>query len=182
MNSLDFNFHVKRACADKKSLDEIYSYCLGVIKIHINCKYGKNFFDATVPHDIITKVIIEHPPTKPITNPVSWLCRITDNYIISVFKRKDNQTVELTEDYGYDPEYEVESGFSSEELKKAWDSLDETSKYIVYLNVYQNYRLNEIAVMLEKRADYVRTKKSRALKVLRKAIKENDKNCRFIKR
>lgn len=180
MTSLEFNYYAKRACTDNKSFKKLYSYCLGVIKIHINCKFGGKIYDANIPHDVFTKVFIENPPKKPIANPVAWLCRIADNYIISMYKLKDNQTVELTENYGYVPEYGEGVSFTSEDLRKAWDGLDEVSRYIVYLNTCLKYQLNEIAAMLDKEPEYVRTKKCRALKDLKKAIRENDKNCRLI--
>lgn len=179
MTSSEFNFHVKHACMDTNSFDAIYSYCLGVIKIHINCKFGNKLFDKNIPHDVFTKVIIENPPTKYIINPAAWLCRIADNYVYSMYKLKDNQTVELDENYAYVPDYETEIEFTSKALKKAWDELDEDSKYIMYLHTCLYYKLKEIAVMLDEEDTYVRTKKCRAKKILKQAIKESDKNCRL---
>lgn len=177
---LDFNYHLKHAKNKTRSFDLLYEYCLSIIKKHIVYRFGlKNFdsFLSNVPHDVFTRVILEYPPKGFIASPSGYLCKAASNFVISLYSSEDNKTVELDENYHYMPEYEDEFEFESEEIERAWNSLDEKSRYILYMNEYLDYRLTEIADIMGERSDYVRTKKSRALKALRNAaVKIKPKN------
>ncbi len=164
----DFNFYLKQARYDIASLNIIYTYCTEIIREHIHYKYGKNNFYNTVPHDVFTRIAFEFLPKKFINAPVSYLCRATQNYMIDIFNLKDNQTLELTDNYPYFPEYENSIEFINEEFQKEWYKLDKLTRYIIYLDICLDYKLKEIADMLGLRADYVRTKKSRAIRTLEK--------------
>ena len=95
-------------------------------------------------------------------------------YINDIHNSKDNQTIELFDNYPYFPEYERNIEFGNKKLCEEWDKLDELSSYILYLNVCLKYKLKEIAEILNLRHDYVRTKKSRAFKTLKTAVKQKE--------
>ncbi len=170
----EFNYHLNRAKVSTKSLDAIYDYCLDIMRRHIYYTFGNKTFLECVPHDVFTKVILEKPPDKFIAFPSAYLCEVVHNYVLSLYRKKDNNTEELTEFSAcYSEEIEVFE-FSDPKLQKAWDKLDEQTKYIINLNIFQHYQLNEIADIMGLSYECVRTKKSRAFRYLKPILKQCD--------
>lgn len=166
----EFNYYLKRAHFDEKALYAVFGYIIEVIKCFIAHRYGNNTFFSEVPYDIFTKIAIEHPPTRYIRYPVAYLCQITRNYINNMIKLKDNQTLELTENYSYEIENEKYIDFLDEYSDRAWRKLDDLTRKILYLGCCLNYKLKEIAQVLNMNYDNVRTKVCRAKKELKNTI------------
>lgn len=181
MNVIEFNYHAKRARDNRDSVDAIYAYCLDIIRKRINYRFGPDFFEPNVPHDLFTKIFIENPPQKFIASPPAYLCTSADRYALSLLKRKDNCTLELNEEVGYLQDYSSELEFDSKEMEDAWYSLDELDRYIISMNCFQKYKLSEIAGILDVKPEYVRTRKSRGLKTLGENYKKNKKNSKIKK-
>lgn len=174
----EFNDYLKRAKFDKTAFEVIYRYGVSTIKDHVINKYGLSNFYDNIPHDVVTKIIFEKPPDKPITNPTAYLCRAARNYMYSAYHLKDNQSLELFEDCAYIPEFENTLEFSDEVAEQAWYKLDKESRYILYLSEILDYPLREVAERLNKSYDGVKSKKWRAkvdLKNYIKTIKQTNK-------
>ena len=172
MSTPDFNYHIRRASYNNESMKLIYEYCEEIIKIHVHYRYGNNNYYDDVPHDIITRITIEYPPKNYIKSPPAYICIATQNYLNNLTRLSDNQTLELFENYPYEPDFESNFEFLDENIIPSWNKLDYLSRYILYLDTLLNYKLNEIAEMLSLRPDYVRTKKSRAIKFLRLSLNQ----------
>lgn len=173
LSNIEFNYHLNRAWIDEQSAKELLIKCIPVIKRHIIYKFGYRQsleYIETAPYDIMTKIIFDEPHNKFIFAPVKYLCSVTDNFIVSRHKLKDNQTLELNDDYFYNQEFNNEIDFGSAEIEKCWYKLDAQSQAILYMNILNGYRLNEIAEIMNINYDFVRTKKSRAIKFLRNSI------------
>ena len=169
---IEFNYHLNRAKNSTKSLDAIYVYCLNIMRKYIYFRFGNKSFLECVPHDVFTKVILEKPPDKYIDYPSAYLCEAAHNYILSLYREKDNNTEELTE-YSACADADIEFfEFSDPKAAVAWNKLDEQSKYIIRMNIFKHYQLNEIADIMGLSYDCVRTKKSRALKYLKHILKQ----------
>lgn len=175
ISAKEFRYHLRRAPIDPDSLRILTAYCYPIIRDYIRNRYGKNNFYDTVPQDVFTRIVFEYPPKKFIEAPVAYLCRATKNYIHNINNSKENQTLELFDNYVYNPEYEKDIEFSNEIVEKAWGKLDDISRNILYLYCCCNFKLKEIAELLNLNYDNVRTKKSRAIKEFKKFLKELNK-------
>lgn len=174
MNVIEFNYHAKRAHDNPDSVDVIYFYCVDIIRERLRFRFGKKFFDTNAPHDIFTKMFIEKTPKNFIVSPKAYLCKAADHYALSLLRKKDNCTVELLEEYSYTQDYSSDLEFESKEMEDAWNSLDEITQFIIFWNYFHDYPLFELAEILGKSYDCVRTKKSRGMKILKEVAKKNE--------
>ena len=172
----EFNYYLRRAVFDPEALKIIYEYCTDIIKVHVINRYGVSNYYDNIPHDVTTKIIFESPPDKYFENPVGYLCQAARNHINNIYSLKDNQTLELFDDYPYIPDYEEALLFSDEATEKAWYKLDERARYILYLSEVLKYKLAEIAEMIGKTLDSVKSKKARAKADFKKYVQEFKKD------
>lgn len=172
LTATEFVDHMQRAPYDDVSLKVLIEFCYPRIKDYIRGKYGNNNFYDTVPQDVFTRMVFEYPPKKPVDSPIAYICRATRNYISNMHNLKDNQTLELFENYECSPEYENDISFYDEIIDKAWRMLDEVSRKILFLYKCKKYKLKEIAELIEMNYGTVRTRASRAEKELKSLIQK----------
>lgn len=136
--------------------------------------YVKNKDDAL---DVVQEVAYQSfKKINTLKNPQylkTWLMRITINSATNVINKKQ-KVVHLN------PEHEKFIGVSNEDillaisLQELLDTLVEEEKNVVILKFYHNYTFKEISEILEMPLGTAKSVLYRALKKLRREVKEGD--------
>ncbi len=99
----------------------------------------------------------------------SWIFKILSNQCRQTLTRRQREIVSTEDTHiylgksgGNEPDYAQQ-----QDVRRAFESLDEEERMIVAFSVFGGYTSEEIAVMLKKKAVTVRSRKSRALEKMR---------------
>lgn len=129
----------------------------------------KNSSDSEdIVQDVFVKLIREVRAGKVFDSPEhekAWLIVTASNLCKNRLREKRRTELPL-EDYDHLPAMDRETLF----LFDAILSLPEAYKNVVYLFYYEGYRSDEIAAMLGERPAAIRTRLSRARKLLKKEL------------
>lgn len=165
MNKKVFNRLLKKTEYDRSALSEIYEYYYPRIKIHIKRKFGKLVDSEDITEEVFLK-LLNYRYTEPIKFPTAWLYKIAENIAINNLSAK-KITVELTENISYDIIDEVITDMG---VKEAILSLDELSRKVVYLHIWEDYTYTELAPLLGLSEPNARIIAHRAYKKIKKFL------------
>lgn len=165
MNKKVFNRLLKKTEYDRSALAEIYEYYYPRIKIHIKRKFGKLVDSEDITEEVFLK-LLNYRYTEPIKFPTAWLYKIAENIAINNLSAK-KITVELTENISYDIIDEVITDMG---VKEALLSLDELSRKVVYLHIWEDYTYTELAPLLGLSEPNARIIAHRAYKKIKKFL------------
>lgn len=165
MNKKVFNRLLKKTEYDRSALSEMYEYYYPRIKIHIKRKFGKLVDSEDITEEVFLK-LLNYRYTEPIKFPTAWLYKIAENIAINNLSAK-KITVELTENISYDIIDEVITDMG---VKEALLSLDELSRKVVYLHIWEDYTYTELALLLGLSEPNARIIAHRAYKKIKKFL------------
>ena len=99
----------------------------------------------------------------------SWIFTILNNQCKKTMRMEQKEKAKLSENSTYaitaEPDYA-----QWHDVRRAFDALDEEERMIVAFSVFGGYRSEEIAMLLDRNAATVRSRKSRALEKMRSAL------------
>ncbi len=114
------------------------------------------------------KLYIKQPPFRSESHRKAWLIRVAVNLSKNMLKSKKNSSLSFDESIETPSFDEHEKTDSKLDVERALRKLQPVQREIVYLYYYEQYSVNEIAVMLKMPEGTVKSHLSRA----RKALKE----------
>jgi len=110
-------------------------------------------------------------PQEPILNPAAFLLRVARNVALDYIKtKKENISLDNLEER-YHPVNDEQSEMESI-VQEALNRLSPDHREVLILHLYNGYRLDEIAEMLNKSKDAIWARASRARKELRTKVLE----------
>lgn len=130
--------------------------------------YTKNKEDALdVVQESAYKAILS---CGKVENPAylsTWICRIVINTAIDLMRKreKDDSWAEIPEAHGGRRDV-----YRDPDLETALNSLDRTEKTIIMLRYFEEFRLEDIARIMDLNQNTVKAKLYRGLKKLRKKL------------
>lgn len=97
----------------------------------------------------------------------SWMFTILNNRCRKIMMRENGKTSEIPDkkEFSTDPDYARQ-----QDVKRAFEALDEDDRIIIAFSVFGGYKSEEIAGMMEKNAATVRSRKRRAFEQMRKML------------
>lgn len=99
----------------------------------------------------------------------SWIFTILNHQCKKAVSRRKRERKKMLQ--GREPEEASNPDYARwHDVRKAFDLLDEEEKVIVAFSVFGGYKSEEIALLLNRNAATVRSRKSRALDKMRKAL------------
>ena len=167
MEPLKFNRLIQKIKYDPKSIEAIYDEYRLKLKVHIQRRFGNLISAEDFTEDIFLKLLEMETP-KYVEYPTSWLYRIADNYIIDKLRgrRQDEELFETTTSDKFD----IEQAVIDNEVKEAMSNLDELTQQILYLHYWEGYSFKELEAGLALSYGSIRTRASRAYKILQKYL------------
>lgn len=158
----------------RKHIDRLYNYGMYVFM-------DNNLVEDAV-HDVFIELWRRHEYISETRSIRFYLCRALKNNIVRKLKTKERPSVRysLTDDFALDhiesPEFELIanqlSKETSEALSRAIDALPEKQREIIIHRFYNNLSSQEISMRMSIGLDSTYTLLSRALRELRKNIKD----------
>lgn len=165
MNAKAFNRLLKKTEYNRSALSAIYEYYYPKIKIHIKRKFGELVDSEDITQEVFLK-LLNYKYTEPIKFPTAWLYKIAENIAINNLAAQ-KITVELTENISYDIIDEVITDMG---VKEALLSLDEPSRKVIYLHIWEGYTYEELAPLLGIAESNARVVAHRAYKKIKKFL------------
>ena len=166
----EFNSLLKKIKYDDGARTKFLNYYYVKLKFHLKTYIGSYSDWEDVLHDVIEKLISTDWGGYPyIEHPISWLFRMSDNCARDMIRR-EKFTCELPE---FMPDkFNIDESLVHGELRAAMKKcLPPEEQYIFYLYLWGGYSLKEIAEILGVSYAGIRTKVSRAYKILKENIK-----------
>ena len=167
MDAQKFNWLIKKIENDKKAVESIYAEFNLKLKAHIQRRFGRLIDPEDVTEDIFLKILRMESRTY-IEYPAAWLYRLADNYIIDQL-RGVHQEEELFESTISD-KFDIDKTVVDIDVKEAMSNLDELSQEILYLHYWEGYSFKELETELALSYSSIRTRASRAYKILKKYL------------
>ena len=141
-----------------------------------------------IVQDVMVKVFDAHDVTEPIENLAAYIYTSLRNRVTDLLrKRKDQVSLDqpifneeklslkdLISDIRYDTANEVEKKEMQESLFKAIDSLNADDREIVILTEFEGWSFREISETFDIPIGTLLSRKSRALKKIRKALEKGN--------
>ena len=163
MDAQKFNRLIQKIKYDKKAIGEIYEKFGKEMKMHLHWRFGKLIDCEDAMHDVFLK-LMEAKIDSYIEYPKTWLHKFAEHCVIdSLRKRRPQEELRIT---AYS-EFNIEDTLIKEDLKAAMQHLDDTSRRILYLHVWEGYGYKEVSEMLDLSHCNVRAIASRAQKKLK---------------
>lgn len=167
MNVLKFNLLLSKVHVDKQAAEQIYKEFFPIIVLRLRGKFGNLICAEDIAQDVFLSLIAS-PQTNYISHPTAWLFTTAENRAKDFLKKhREEYTLD---DKIYACPYTVDNSLLDIDLQKAFSKLDETSQKILYLYYWEGYDFYEIAKMLSLKPGNVRTKASRAYKILKSLL------------
>lgn len=167
MNTILFNYYLKRVQFDSNAMECIYNYYYHRIVLHIGLRFGVDFAED-VAQDFFQQLKYKQLNNEYIEYPASWIYKCCEN-IAKKYYNQQKKYLELKLNY-----------FSNEQLLFNEDNLalynairklEDIEQKIIYLYSWEGYSFQEIANIVNKEYSAVRLRYYRALKKLKKFIK-----------
>lgn len=166
MDAVQFNRLMKTIKYNSKALEEIYEEYYLKIKAHLVRRFGRLVSAEDVSQDVFVKLLTIEKQEE-IKYPTAWLYMLADNKVKDILRSTHNE-IELSEVFA--APFSLEDTIVSTDIKNALLNLDNVSQQIIYLHIWEGYTFKEIAQELKLGYANVRTKASRAIKVLKKYL------------
>lgn len=151
-------------------------YCEGMFCVAM--RFLKNEDDAEdVLQEAFIKAFQKLGQYKGEVTFGAWLKRIVINKCMDFLKSKQNQLVELDENYLHIPEAEdwtIDDGITVEKVKSAMGMLPEKYRYVLQLYLLEGYDHAEISEILELTETTCRTRLMRGKGHLKEIVKNRD--------
>ena len=147
----------------------VESYSDMVFRIAIN--QMRNRADAEdVTQSIFLKAYLKAPEGIGDEEIKRWLIRVTINECKSILRSVWHKRVDLKD--ALSPDHSETQEENYEALQEALDSLSKKSRIVVHLFYFEGYSTAEIAEILDIKEDAVRTRLTRARKLLKTKLEE----------
>lgn len=162
MNTSDNNYHVVLDDAIEQHSDMVYRICLTITG---NAEDAKDAFQ-----EVFLRLVKNQHKITSEEHLKAWLIRVASNCAKSAITSTWNRTTQGIDDKtaGCEPAYEPEGNHLLMELKK----LSPKYAIVLYLYYYEEYSIKEIAAMLNKKENSIKTLLTRGRKLLRKNLEE----------
>ena len=174
MNEKEFNKYLRKLKTDKKAFNKLYNYYFPQIVLHIYFLYKDYGLGEDVAQEFFIK-LLKKAEYEYINYPKKWVETVSENIAKSKISKKirdreheqdfmDNQNqIAATKN---DPMKVVIFGEYREEIER----LDEKTRQIITMKIYEDYDFYEIAEIMGINYDAVRQRFARGIK----EIKEKD--------
>ena len=167
MDAQKFNRLIKKIKYSPQAIESIYVEFNLRLKLHIQRRFGSLINPEDFTEETFLKLLEMETPNY-IKHPTAWLFRIADNYIIDQLRgrRQDEELFEATTSDRFD----IEQVVINNDVKEAMKNLDELTQKILYLHYWEGYSFKELAAELKLSYGGIRTRASRAYKILKKYL------------
>ena len=161
----------------KQEIIELYEwYCDMVYRnCYLYLKNTQDAYDAT--QETFLRLIQYHKKFHCSEHAKAWLLVTSSNYCKDVLKsswRKKKVDCEEVIMEHYLHTQQPSNQEQLDEVLAALIELPERYRIILYLHYYEGYQMKEIAKLLHKNASTIRSRFSKAKRLLRERIKEDD--------
>jgi RNA polymerase sigma factor (sigma-70 family) len=149
-----------------KDIKEIYDRNFDSV-YRISYMYMRNKYDAEdITQSVFTKMITKNKMFENIDHEKAWLTLVTINTCKNHFKTWWNRNVSYEE-------IELGKNDSKDEVLEVVLNLPIKYKDIIYLYYYEGYSTKEIASLIGKNENTIRSNLKRARHLLKEALKED---------
>lgn len=170
MKAKEFNKCIRKLKTDRKIFNFFYKYYFPKIVVHINSK----FIGLDIGEDIAQEFfldLLKKEDIPYIEYPNSWIYTIAEDMAKNRLKKEKIRTeieqkyVAATENKKAKNDYEFY--WEQAELRDKLDQLDNETRKIIIMNVFEGYKFHEIAAIMNLKPDAVRQRFSRGIKKLK---------------
>lgn len=160
---------------DDDGLTEIiHDYKDGLL-LYINGIVGNIFIAEEVMEDTFFKIAIKKPVFKGKSSFKTWIYSIGRNAAIDVLRKNRRFSSVPVEDYtDLADEYDIEQSYLKEEQKimlhKAIGSLIPDYRQVIYLTYFENFSIEETALIMKKNKKQINNLLYRAKQSLKKEL------------
>lgn len=154
-----------------RKLDDLCRIYIAKLRtfVELNFPYLQEDTDDTV-QSILEKVVQRYDRFDPDYSISTWIYTIARNHCIDLIRKQkrtesyflDDSMPENQVDPQSSPEMEVERQWEKQQLKDAFMQLPFEERQVLYLFLYEELKLREIARVMEKPLGSVKTMKYRA--------------------
>ncbi len=172
MDEKKFNKILLNNRADAQGILDIYNEYGSMIKIYVRCRFGNAVDADDILQDVFIKLLdTDWSKYDRVKYPKAWLLKITENLSLDYLKRSARD-VELGEfaASSYDIEAAIADSYSKDILKR----LDSLTVKIMVMHYWFKYTEKEISEELNMSYSAVRTRVSRAYRVLKQYLSDSD--------
>ena len=166
MDAKKFNRLIKTIKYDPKAITDLYEEYYLKIKAHVQRRFGKLICAEDISQEVFLKLLSLDIKVY-IKYPTAWLFMVADNMVKDILRATCSE-IELIDVFM--APFNLDETIMSADIKSAMLHLDDISQQILYLHIWEGYSLKEIAQEIGLGYSNVRTKSSRAMKILKKHL------------
>lgn len=166
MNSREFNYCLRELKNEEKAFKKLYVFYFPKIVFHIFYIYRNKDFGEDVAQEFFLK-LLDIEDVGKVECPNAWVYTVAENIAKNIFNR---EKANLS-----DPLDEVQTSafdtYTYQLYGEYWEKLnklDDVTRKIIMMKVFEGYRFKEIADELNMKTDTARQKYCRGLKKLKK--------------
>lgn len=172
MEAHEFNELLKLMKTNSEAKLKLSLYCLSRIKSRLKAKWTAGPDHEDIAHAILLKMY-EKPPLF-VFAPYKFICRVTDNYMINLIKRRNRETA--LSDIPFESKEIINTPYEANDTQ-LYDKdvilkyINEQDVEIVTLYAVEGFSHKEIAEKLNLSYEAVRARYSRAIRKLKEKLK-----------
>lgn len=162
----EFNICLQRIKKSVKAFNRLYKYYFPKIVIHIYMIYKNEDLSQDVAQDFFMK-LMEMEEFKYIDFPNSWVYTVAENIAKNIIAKEKKNLQEPIDNL----QISINDTYSYQLYGDYWEKLnmlDEQTRTIIVMKIFEKYRYKEIANVMKLNVDTVRQKYCRGIKKLKK--------------
>ncbi len=166
MTPREFNICLRKIKTNIKAFNRLYNYYFPKIVVHIYVIYKNKSLSEDIAQDFFVK-LLETQKFYYIKFPNAWVYTVAENIAKNIIAKEKINLTEPIDDIqacAYDT-------YAYELFGDYWEKLnqlDELTRKIMIMRIFEGYRYQEIAHLMNMKVDTVRQKYSRGIKKLKK--------------